>query len=211
MTTLSETDSILTSTAIAMLARGLHADPFAVLGPHEIERDGVAGLVIRTVRPDATEVFVRSLVDTGTVAMTRLHPEGVFEAFLPEATRAGFDYRLLVEQANGSVEVDDPYRYGPVLTGFDQHLLGEGTHLRAFEKLGARPSSTWAGERRALRGVGAQRPPRQRRRRLQRVGRPRASDAHAGRSPGSGRSSSPDSAQGDRYKFEVLGADGRRC
>ena len=141
MATLTETDPILTSTAIAMLAHGLHADPFAVLGPHEIERDGVHGLVIRTVRPDATEASVRSLVDSRVVAMTRLHPEGVFEAFLPDATRAAFDYRLRVEHAGGSIEVDDPYRYGPVLTGFDQHLFAEGTHLRSFERLGARPMS----------------------------------------------------------------------
>jgi 1,4-alpha-glucan branching enzyme len=35
------------------------------------------------------------------------------------------------------LEVDDPYRYGRVLTDFDLHLLSEGTHHRAFEKLGA--------------------------------------------------------------------------
>ena len=137
MATLTETDPILTSTAIAMLARGLHADPFAVLGPHEIERDGVRGLVIRTVRPDATEVSVRSLVDSRVVAMTRLHPEGVFEAFLPEATRGGFDYRLRVEHAAAAaLEVDDPYRYGPVLTGFDQHLLRR-RHAPAMPSIGS--------------------------------------------------------------------------
>src|SRR5688572_31824426 len=37
-----------------------------------------------------------------------------------------------------SIEIDDPYRYGPVLTSFDLHLLGEGTHFQAFDKLGAR-------------------------------------------------------------------------
>jgi 1,4-alpha-glucan branching enzyme len=35
------------------------------------------------------------------------------------------------------LEIDDPYRYGRVLTDFDLHLLGEGTHHRAFDKLGA--------------------------------------------------------------------------
>jgi 1,4-alpha-glucan branching enzyme len=35
------------------------------------------------------------------------------------------------------LDVDDPYRYGRVLTDFDLHLLSEGTHYRAFEKLGA--------------------------------------------------------------------------
>src|SRR4029077_12559180 len=36
-----------------------------------------------------------------------------------------------------TIELDDPYRYGRVLTDFDLHLLSEGTHYRAFEKLGA--------------------------------------------------------------------------
>src|SRR5262245_21149592 len=141
MTTLPETDPILTSTSIAMLARGLHADPYAVLGPHEVERDGVRGLVIRTVRPDATRVSVRSLVDSRDVEMVRLHPEGVFEAFLAGASRGGFDYALRIERARGDVEIDDPYRYGPVLSGVDEHLFAEGTHLRSFDRLGAHPMS----------------------------------------------------------------------
>jgi len=35
------------------------------------------------------------------------------------------------------LEMDDPYRYGRVLTDFDLHLFSEGTHHRLFEKLGA--------------------------------------------------------------------------
>ena len=47
-------------------------------------------------------------------------------------------YRLRVEFPGDHVlEFDDPYRYGRVLTDFDLHLLGEGTHYRAFDKLGA--------------------------------------------------------------------------
>ena len=48
------------------------------------------------------------------------------------------DYRLRITYPGDHVvEIDDPYRYGRVLTDFDLHLLGEGTHHRAFEKLGA--------------------------------------------------------------------------
>ena len=36
-----------------------------------------------------------------------------------------------------ALEFDDPYRYGRILTDFDLHLFGEGTHQRIFEKLGA--------------------------------------------------------------------------
>ena len=72
--------------------------------------------------------------------MVRLHDEGVFEAFLLATSRDTFDYRLAIEAQDGTVvEIDDPYRYGPVLTAFDQHLFAEGTHVRSFDRLGARP------------------------------------------------------------------------
>ena len=34
-------------------------------------------------------------------------------------------------------ELDDPYRYGQVMGELDLHLLGEGRHYRAFERLGS--------------------------------------------------------------------------
>ncbi|MGB8709601.1 MAG: 1,4-alpha-glucan branching protein GlgB, partial [Methyloceanibacter sp.] len=37
-----------------------------------------------------------------------------------------------------SYEIEDPYCYPPILTDFDLHLVGEGTHFRLYEKLGAR-------------------------------------------------------------------------
>ena len=48
-----------------------------------------------------------------------------------------FPYRLAVENHEGHTwEFVDPYRFGPVLTDFDLHLLGEGTHYRNYERLG---------------------------------------------------------------------------
>ena len=44
----------------------------------------------------------------------------------------------MVENADGhSWDFVDPYQFGPVLTDFDLHLLGEGTHYRNYERLGA--------------------------------------------------------------------------
>ena len=37
------------------------------------------------------------------------------------------------------VDLEDPYRFPPVLSDFDLFLLGEGTHLRLYDKLGAHP------------------------------------------------------------------------
>jgi 1,4-alpha-glucan branching enzyme len=125
--------------AIDAIALGLHADPFSVLGAHEVTREGVAGIAVRAFRPHAAEMAVLNRLDGRVTPMARVHPEGFFEAFFPELTSERLDYRLRITWSDGSVaEVDDPYRYGPVLTGFDQHLFAEGTHVRAHHRLGAR-------------------------------------------------------------------------
>jgi 1,4-alpha-glucan branching enzyme len=126
--------------AIDAIALGLHADPFSVLGPHETTRDEVKGMAVRAFRPYASEMAVHNQRDGSVTPMTRVHPDGFFEAFFPGLTRDRLDYLLRITWGDGAVsEIDDPYRYGPVLTGFDQHLFAEGTHVRAFQRLGARP------------------------------------------------------------------------
>ena len=114
------------------LAEARHADPFGVLGPH-VEP---AGVVVRAILPTAESVTV--LPNGGRpVAMTRRHAAGVFEATLPSAKEIP-DYRLRVAyHGGGTVEIDDPYRYGRVLTDYDLYLFGEGKHTRIYEKLGA--------------------------------------------------------------------------
>jgi 1,4-alpha-glucan branching enzyme len=129
-------------TALNALAGGLNRDPFAVLGPHR-DTDGgsAARVVIRTIQPAARAVELR-IVGSGqtigpTVAMTRRNGV-IFEAAVAASGTELPDYRLRVTfPGNHVVEIDDPYRYGRVLTDYDLHLFGEGTHHRAFEKLGA--------------------------------------------------------------------------
>src|SRR5438552_18971856 len=114
--------------ALIALSAGRNRDPFAVLGPHPHESG--RGLIIRTFQPSARAVDVR-LGNSEWHAMTRRVPGGVFEVHVPTDVP---DYRLRLTTETGDVrELDDPYRYGPVLTGYDLHLLGEGTHYRAFE------------------------------------------------------------------------------
>src|SRR5689334_16682967 len=102
---------------------------FAFLGPHPDRK----GFVVRAFHPAAAAVEIRT--KSGEVTpMTRVESDGLFEARIADAS----DYRLVITYHSGNaLEVDDPYRYGRVLTDFDLHLLGEGTHHRAFEKLGA--------------------------------------------------------------------------
>ena len=107
-------------------------DPFAVLGPH---KDDEGGIVIRAVQPAARSIEVKLV---GAVVPMRRRDSGLFEATLPQTGSEIPDYRLRVTFGSGhQLEIDDPYRYGRVLTDYDLHLFGEGTHLRLYEKLGA--------------------------------------------------------------------------
>jgi 1,4-alpha-glucan branching enzyme len=117
--------------AIAALVGGYHRDPFSLLGPHVDE--GVP--VVRAFYPAAERVELQ-LVSSGAIRpMAKRDPAGLYELRVDEPRP---DYRLRITYpGNHVIEHDDPYRYGQVLTDFDLHLLGEGTHHRMFEKLGS--------------------------------------------------------------------------
>jgi 1,4-alpha-glucan branching enzyme len=120
--------------SLLALANGQHHDPFSLLGPH-VTPEG--SIVVRALRPDAARMDVRLRDGREGQPMRRLSVDGLFEAVLPGPSIP--DYRLVMTPWHGEAfEYDDPYRYGRVLTDFDLYLLGEGTHYRAFEKLGSR-------------------------------------------------------------------------
>jgi 1,4-alpha-glucan branching enzyme len=189
---------------IHALVRGRHADPFAVLGPHEVPE----GLAVRAIWPRARSVAVVAASEGAPpTPMTRLDKEGLFEAVIPGAAREGFDYRLrIVDRAGHVFTLDDPYRYGPVLTDFDLHLLAEGTHVRAFERLGARPMTHGirAGVHFAVWAPSAKR--------VSVVGDFNGWDGRVhpmrARTSGYWEIFIPDLGVGDCYKFEVVGASG---
>jgi 1,4-alpha-glucan branching enzyme len=130
------------------LERIVHAedsDPFQILGPHWIERDGKRELAIRAFRPGSIEANV--LWSNGAVSKaTKIYPEGLFETTaVPEASQlTGGDaipptaYRVQFRFADGNpLETLDPYAFPPLLTDYDLYLFGEGTHYKNYEKLGA--------------------------------------------------------------------------
>ena len=124
--------------------RIIHADhwnAFEVLGPHEIDLDAKSKAVaIRAFLPDAKRAWVIDLArgEPGVrVPMERTHPDGLYEQTFAGRSVAA-PYRLAVENGEGhSWEFVDPYLFPPLLTDFDLHLLGEGTHYRNFDRLGA--------------------------------------------------------------------------
>ncbi len=194
---------MLSKSDVNATVRGAHPDPFAVLGPHEVAE----GLAIRVFRPHVRGVDL-VVGETEPKPFTRVHPEGLFEIVVASATREAFDYRVRLGWSDGSASViDDPYRYGPVLTNFDLHLFGEGTHFQAFEKLGARRIThgiregvhfaVWAPNAKRVSVVGD----------FNAWDR-RVHPMRAIRPGGYWELFMPDLGIGDPYKFEIIGADG---
>jgi 1,4-alpha-glucan branching enzyme len=128
-------DARLDTASMEALARGDHGDPFSVLGMHA--QGNV--IVVRTLHPGATCISVVES-ETGRIApLERVHAAGLFEGII-RGRREPFRYRLRIEWENGSTEIEDPYRFPSILDEVDTHLLAEGSHPRAFEKLGAHPA-----------------------------------------------------------------------
>ena len=122
--------SALPPEAIAIIG-GYHADPFRYLGLHE--EDGRQ--VVRTFCPAPKPS--PSLMRIGTRTSWRLvHGDGLFCGEIPHDVHR---YKLRVRWNGGFDELEDAYRFPPVLSDYDLYLLGEGTHLRAYEKVGAHP------------------------------------------------------------------------
>jgi 1,4-alpha-glucan branching enzyme len=109
------------------LAEGAHGDPFSVLGLHKRGRHWVLTAFI----PGADRLSV--LTDKAILAEP--HPEvpGIFTLRLTKSQ----PYRLRAEGHGTEWEFDDPFRFGPVLGEMDEYLLGEGTHRRLWQALGA--------------------------------------------------------------------------
>jgi 1,4-alpha-glucan branching enzyme len=123
-----------------LVIHAAHWDPFGVLGQHEVPKGAGRGRVIRAFLPEGRRAWVVDLHagEPGVRRpMDRVHPDGFYELGFPDRP-AEFPYRLAVENHDGySWEFVDPYQFGPVLTDFDLHLLGEGTHYENYKKLGA--------------------------------------------------------------------------
>jgi len=116
---------------IEAVVRGEHGDPFAILGLHHSRY----GASVRAFLPGASAVSVIDPKNGDVFALERLHRAGFFGAELPDTFQK--DYRFRVTYDGKTVDVDDPYRFGPILGELDLHLFGEGNHLRLYEKMGA--------------------------------------------------------------------------
>ena len=137
----------LSAEAYAII-EGRHSDPFHYLGLHT-EGDQS---VVRAFLPEASNV--EAIGEHGeTAPLARIHDAGLFAGALPNGSKR---YQLRARFGENVVDLDDPYRFPPVLSDFDLYLLGEGTHQRIYDKLGAHPMTLDGVRRRGLRGAGAE-------------------------------------------------------
>ena len=181
------------------LARGEHGAPFNVLG---VFADGNAWRY-RVLQPHAETVEL--LDGDRALPLAPAAVDGVFEASLAERPAV---CRLRVTDRDGaSWEVVDPYSFPPQAGELDVYLWAEGTHLRAYEKLGAHRRevdgvggvqfSVWAPNAVRVSVVGA----------FNRWdGRHHPMQSHGG--SGLWELFIPGLQQGDLYKFEIKGRDG---
>ena len=122
------------------LADGTHGEPGRLLGLHEDGPD----LIVRALFPRAERVEWLPLASATAPAgeavdMPQIRKPGLFELRMESRTPPA-RYRFRVHEAGlPPRDVEDPYRFAPVLTDYDLHLFHEGTNYRAYEKLGAHP------------------------------------------------------------------------
>jgi 1,4-alpha-glucan branching enzyme len=143
---------------VETLLAGSHRDPHRILGPHEVDD----GAVVRCWRPEASTVAV--VTDGGDpVEAERTHPDGFFEAHLPELPKAA-GYRLRVTYADYTYDLWDPFAFWPTFGDVDLHLVGEGRHEELWNRMGATVTevdgvsgtafAVWAPNARSVRVIG---------------------------------------------------------
>jgi 1,4-alpha-glucan branching enzyme len=181
------------------LVEGFHHDPHSVLGL----RDGPKGKVVRIRRPEAKAAWME-------IDGVRCEGEhllgGVFEIPVPREPDAADPVRVSYEAFD--VDIVDPYRFWPTLGEVDLHLIGEGRHERLWSVLGARPTNhdgadgvafaVWAPAAKAVRVVGDWNSWDGRLHPMRALGGSGVWELFV-----------PEAEVGQRYRYEIVGADDR--
>ena len=181
---------------IIALNEGRHPAPFEVLGPR---RSGNRRWIV-TFQPTADSVQVT--VAGKTTPLPRVGGD-VFAGAVP-----GKAYTLTMRYGDGSEHIThDPFAFDPMLSDFDQYLVGEGTHKELWRILGAHVTThqkvdgvhfaVWAPNARRVSVVGEFNQWDGRRHPMRPAGQTGVWEIFL---PGVG--------DGALYKYEVIGADG---
>ncbi|MBN2905115.1 MAG: 1,4-alpha-glucan branching protein GlgB [Rhodobacteraceae bacterium] len=183
-----------------LLQEGRHDDPFAVLGPHMHARR--RHVVVFHPGLSTLEALVG---DKAYPLIRHADAPDLFSGPVPGKAA----YRLRATDGAGHVwDFDDAYRLGPVIGEIDEYLLGEGTHQRLWQVLGAHVGeheglagthfAVWAPNARRVSVVGPFNAWDGRRHPMRRRGATGVWEIFL---PGIG--------DGECYKYELVGPDGQ--
>ena len=201
------------------LVGGTCRDPHAFLGLHPVSsadgKGGATEMVARVFAPGVERVTLVERRKPGGragqsgIPLARVHDAGLFVAAIPRR-RAVFPYTLELARHGAGEQVweqGDPYRFLPTIGDLDLHLMGEGTHWRLYEKLGAHPRvvdgeagvsfAVWAPNARGVSLIGDFNHWSRRSHPLRSLGPTGVWELFV-----------PGLAPGERYKYAIRGADG---
>jgi 1,4-alpha-glucan branching enzyme len=117
--------------AMAAVVQGSHGNPYDLLGLHQSGKNWIA----RAMVPGADRVTVKSLSGENLGEIEKRHAGGFFEG--PVSAKQQQPLRFECVNAGGAWTLTDAYSFGPVLGPMDDYYIGEGNHLKLYDKLGA--------------------------------------------------------------------------
>jgi 1,4-alpha-glucan branching enzyme len=112
------------------LAAGTHPDPFGFLGPHRTHE----GIVVRAFLPGARQVDI--VRGRHSAQLHSAGDRGLFTGSI-ESFDGPASYRLRARWDGGILETEDAYAFGPTLGDLDLHLFARGAHWNLAERFGA--------------------------------------------------------------------------
>ncbi len=126
------TNTTLPAYEINAIVGGYHADPFAILGPHIEKRS----TIVRIFEPGTESITLHRLNGKkGSFPMQRIHGDGLYEV---KVGGTKLRYQVEITYHTGvTIQRADTYSFGSTLSDEDRYLLGEGTDVQAYSKLGA--------------------------------------------------------------------------
>ena len=112
-------------------------DPHRILGAHKVG----GNLLVQAFLPGAERVTL--ITRTGTRAgketeMEQADEAGFYAALVPYRENLRYTYRVLDQSGNES-ELEDPYRFAPMMNREDFIKMGSGIHYHIYDHLGAHP------------------------------------------------------------------------
>ncbi|MBV8845537.1 MAG: 1,4-alpha-glucan branching protein GlgB [Bryobacterales bacterium] len=115
------------------IRKGKHHDAFSFLGPHESK----GGWIVRAWLPQARQA---DLVMDG-LALPMIETVDAAGFFTIGMVSRPANYKFRIKLYTGDIhDLEDPYRFPPILTAYELYLHGEGTNNESYRTLGAHPA-----------------------------------------------------------------------